>query len=58
MQEDISIINNETRKEKIINLFKENKKKNNFVINNFNIDSYNIFFTPNLLKKGQGKPCK
>ena len=27
MQEDISIINNETRKEKIINLFKENKKK-------------------------------
>ncbi len=27
MQEDISIINNETRKEKLINLFKENKKK-------------------------------
>ena len=48
MDEDISIINNETRKEKVINFFKYNKKKLSFlliilILIPFSIFSYQIF---------------
>ena len=48
MDEDISIINNETRKEKVINFLKYNKKKLSFlliilILIPFSIFSYQIF---------------
>ena len=39
MDEEISIINNETKKEKVLNFFKNNKKKIVFIVNYFNFNS-------------------